>query len=154
VRIAASGEEMKRVLMVLIAYDKHIIEIQNSILAITVGLVFIVNYLLVNDIYDRLADRYQYMDWLPGIVWGIVFLSTGIAHLLSIYTNWRYIRKQILLIKSSLWVFFAVSILSADHYAFSGYFYIIFAVVAFKSFLRIKLLPPDLTPNYATVNVC
>lgn len=118
--------------------NRYLLEAQNSILACVVGLVFIADYYFDGSLYTRFPDTYRYMKFIPSLVWGAVYLSLGMAHLLALTSRYEFARKQVLLIKSGAWVFLSISVIHGDVFAASGWCYFVFAVFAVISFWKIR----------------
>lgn len=119
--------------------NKELLEIQNSVLSITVGMVFIADYFFHGNLYDRFPDTYRFMKFLPSIAWGIAYSLAGGIHLTTLLTaKAERLRKEILLVKSGLWFFLGWCVVYADVFAASGWLYFIFAFFALVSFIRFQ----------------
>jgi hypothetical protein len=124
--------------------DRYALEMQNASMAIIVGFVFLLDTV---HLYHRYPDTYKYMEFFPAWVWGFLYFSVGAFHIICLFTGFRYLRKQVLLAKSALWVFIATCVIAADAWAVSGYFYLLFAFFAFRGFLRIQVWKIDVWKN-------
>lgn len=127
-----------------LAVEDRLLEIQNSSASLVVGLLFIADTLFGGNLYGRFPDTYRYMEWLPSWGWGMIYSAAGMLHLLAVTFGFRSIRKQVLWIKGGLWIFIAMCVLIGDAFAASGWIYLIFALFAFRGFLKIKILGPSM----------
>lgn len=123
----------------LFSIDRYLLEIQNSILSVIVGIWFL-TYL---SIIDLIPDSFLYLAYIPLYVWGIIYLVFGIIHILCLFTGFRRIRKQIMLVNSGLWAFLSIQLLLANPYSLIGYWTIIFMIMTFIAFLRVQILHSD-----------
>lgn len=116
------------------------IETQNSMLSVILGLCFIFTDLFnVSTLYERYPDTYKYMEWAPAWIWGVIYSSAGVLHLIALYSRLDWHRKHIVLIKSGLWLFISLCVLQADVFSPSGWCYLVFSYSAIMVFLRLKL---------------
>lgn len=122
-----------------------LLETQNSTLAITTGLVFLADYVFDGSLYTRFPDTYRFMQFWPTFIWGFIYILAGCIHLYTLARHKQEMRKTILLIKSALWVFLGVCVVTGDLYAASGWFYFIFATFAIISYWKIRWPVP---PHY------
>ena len=131
--------------------DGYLVEAQNSICAIIVGFVFLANTILDGNLYGRFPNTYRYMEHMPSWFWAIIFITLGTIHLIALSKNSRYWRKEILIVKAGMWIFLSICVLTGDSYAASGWIYIIFAVIATRSYLRIHIYKGG-SPTNGTVS--
>ncbi len=82
----------------LYSINRNLLEVQNSILSIVVGIWFFIYP------YDYLAypGTFRYLAILYAYIWTIIYLSFGTIHLLCLFTRFKRLRKDIMLIKSGL----------------------------------------------------
>lgn len=129
---------MKKILTRYLEQDGRVVEMQNSIASIMVGCVFFANQIFSGGLETRYEKLYQWLGFLPLWVWGAIFLLAGVIHLSTLFNDKRWLRKQILLIKGSLWVFLGLTVLQGEIFATSGYIYLLFASSALFAFFSIS----------------
>jgi hypothetical protein len=123
--------------------NRVLLEMQNSVASSTVGLVFIANDLFGGNLYTRFPDTYRYMEQiygvaLPAYFWGVIYLAAGITHLVALKLDARTLRKQILWIKSGLWLFLGLCVINGDLYAWAGWVSLLFGIFAATCFLKLR----------------
>lgn len=126
----------------------YLLETQNSILSMFVGLCFILGDFFGNvKMYDRHPDIYVYMEWAPAWIWGTLYLSAGVLHLIALYSKWQWHRKHVILAKVCLWCFIGLCVLQAEFFAPSGWCYLVFSFSAIVAFQRMRLMKEGPTKN-------
>jgi hypothetical protein len=123
--------------------NRILLEAQNSILSITVGVIFLLDFMFDGNLYTRFPDTYRFMKFLPSFAWGVIYAGAGFIHLYSLIWPRLWLRKNILLVKTGLWTFLGFCVVYADVYAASGWFYFIFAGFAVGMFFKNKPETPS-----------
>lgn len=135
-----------------IVRDTYLIELQDSVLAATVGLLFIFNSITQSGLYERYEQIYANMSFLPMWFWGCAYFTLGALHLAILQVrNVRWLRKQVALADIGAWVFLSTCTLSSSMFRISGYLYLVFAMFAFQSFVRIQTYDSSLHRNNADI---
>lgn len=128
---------MRRLFMRYLQKDGRAVELQNSVASIIVGIVFFADQIMQGGLEARYPQMYNWLAFFPLWVWGTIYICAGVIHIYAVVEDRRWLRKQILLIKGTLWVFLGLVVLQGEIYATSGYCYLLFALSALFAFLSI-----------------
>lgn len=117
--------------------DEHMLEIQNSTCSIIVGLVILVGG---DRLYARNPQAWQMFEVLPMVVWGLLYLGAGFAHLIFLKLDLQTCRKWVLLLKATLWVFLGTALAVGVSWIVPAvYIYYVFALIAFRGYFKIQV---------------
>lgn len=126
---------LRKVLLIDYIRDGYALEFQNSCVKIVIGLVF----LLIGPLtFSTNPEMYRFVAWIPPRAWGILFITLGISHLVSLFGKYKQTRKNILLIAGGIWVWFSSSLLFGSPASPVGYVYLVFSLSTFRCYLCIR----------------
>jgi hypothetical protein len=114
-------------------------EWQNTFASFVVGTIFILDAFLRDaSCYGQIELYHALRSIMPMVVWGVILVLTAIVHLLAAIFRYHWIRRHVLLLQATFWVFLGTGVLHADILWVGGWLYLILAATALRSYFKTR----------------
>jgi hypothetical protein len=129
------------------------LEAQNSLASIAAGVVFFFNGYASGSFYAGNEHLYAGMGFLPLCTWATFYAGAGLLHLAAVTFHWHRTRKNVLLVKSVLWLFLAVLFVQDDPLSLAPWFCFLFCLSALFAYLKFSEDKDALGPRAHTAGL-